>query len=145
MIGLGANDAFKLSSPNRWKKNVALLIQDLRQQFPETPIVFTNMPPIKEFPALTKLLKLTIGNLVEALGRALNEEIKNHKNVFYHARTITVKDWIERFDVNRPIEDFFSDGIHPSQLTYRIWAQDLAQFITERPQIIDLIDNKKMA
>ncbi|WP_395373611.1 SGNH/GDSL hydrolase family protein [Marinicella sp. W31] len=141
VIGLGANDAFKLNTPKRWRRHIAALIHSLRKHYPQTPIVFTNMPPIKEFPAMTGLLKLTIGNLVEALGRALAQEITAHDHVYYHARTITVKDWIERFQVDKHIDDFFSDGIHPSQLTYRIWAQDLAQFIQARPETMSTLDN----
>ena len=139
VIGLGANDAFTLNRPNRWRQHIAALIGDLRTQYPRIPIVFTNMPPIKEFPAMTGLLKLTIGNLVEVLGQALAQEVVMHEQVYYHARTITVKDWIKRFQVERPIEDFFSDGIHPSQLTYRIWAQDLVEFIHNKPDLIQAI------
>ena len=29
-------------------------------------------------------------------------------------------------------EDFFSDGVHPSELAYQVWAKDVAEFIQEK-------------
>ncbi|MEQ8703403.1 MAG: hypothetical protein RIC19_05770 [Phaeodactylibacter sp.] len=46
VIGLGGNDAFRLNPPWRWRRNIRELITALRQRFSETPVVFTNMPPI---------------------------------------------------------------------------------------------------
>ena len=77
VIGLGGNDAFKLNSPEIWMLNVNHLIRDLKRKFPKTPIYFTNMPPIKEFPAFTRIIKFVIGNLVEILGNKLYKKTKN--------------------------------------------------------------------
>jgi lysophospholipase L1-like esterase len=71
VVGLGGNDAFTMNSPAKWQAQVRALVGGIRQQFGATPIAFTNMPPIKSFPAFTPLIKLTIGNLVELLGDAL--------------------------------------------------------------------------
>ncbi|NND32750.1 MAG: SGNH/GDSL hydrolase family protein, partial [Saprospiraceae bacterium] len=47
VIGLGANDAFKLNHPVRWNRQIRSLIEQLRNKFPEAPIAFISVPPIK--------------------------------------------------------------------------------------------------
>lgn len=134
VIGLGGNDAFRLKSPDRWKKDVSQLITVLQAKFPKALIVFANMPPIREFPAFTPLIRLIIGNLVEIFGEELQELVKRYKNVLYSSRAIKLEDWTKKYGVPGTISDFFSDGVHPSKLTYQIWAKDLAGFIyDEKP------------
>jgi|TARA_B110000967_G_C18891475_1_gene567676 lysophospholipase L1-like esterase len=129
VIGLGGNDAFKLNSPEIWMVNINLLIKDLKRKFPKTPIYFTNMPPIKEFPAFTKIIKFLIGNLVEILGKRLYKKVKNNKNVHFNNEIISIETWKERYKIKGYSTTFFSDGVHPSKLTYQIWGKDMATFI----------------
>jgi lysophospholipase L1-like esterase len=135
VIGLGGNDAFALNSPSRWSKQIVALIDAVKNKFGEAPIAFANMPPIKEFPAFTSLMKFTLGNLVELLGEELEKTIDNKSNVYYQRNTITLKDWTVRMNINGSEKDFFSDGVHPSQLTYQTWAKDFAMFIVENKMI----------
>ncbi len=129
VIGLGGNDAFTLSSLKKWNKHINQIITTLRSNHPKTPIVFLNMPPIKEFPAFTKIIKLTIGSWVEMLGRSLKQTIKQHNNVHYNSLVIRLKDWIHKVPGPIKANTFFSDGVHPSQLTYKLWAEETAHFI----------------
>jgi lysophospholipase L1-like esterase len=126
LIGLGGNDAFTLNHPKRWRKKTKQLIETLQEQFPKTLIVFANMPPIKEFPAFTPLIKFTIGNLVEILGQELKSLVQNYENVLYFDDIITLDEWVERYQIKADASAFFSDGVHPSKLTYQTWAKDLA-------------------
>ncbi len=137
VIGLGANDAFTLNTPTKWARNVKELIQSLKSKFPNTPIVFINMPPIKEFPAFTKTLKFTMGNLVEIFGTELEKITKEFDQVFYYSRKLSLKDWLERLKVQGSRADFFSDGVHPSKLTYQTWAKDFAQFIFSQEALLN--------
>jgi lysophospholipase L1-like esterase len=130
VISLGGNDAFHLNTPWRWRQNIRELVGNLRQKYPQTPIVFANMPPIKDFPAFTPLIKNTIGNLVEILGHELKAEITQHSRVFFNHEIIRLADWLTRLNITAQTTDFFSDGVHPSALTYQIWARDLATFTT---------------
>ena len=129
VIGLGGNDAFTLNTPKKWKNDIVHLIDALRKKFPTTPIAFTNMPPIKEFPAFTSLIKLTIGNLVEILGKELKGIVSSQENVFYYDDIITLDHWKKHLQLSNPISDFFSDGVHPSKLTYQVWAKDFCNFL----------------
>ena len=129
VIGLGGNNAFGLHPPWVWRRQVRQLIQDLRKRYADTPIVFTDMPPVKSFPAFTPLMRFLIGNLVEMLGRTLAKEVARHPGVYYYDHVITFEDWSKRLGVSGQAADFFSDGVHPSQLTYQVWARDIANFI----------------
>lgn len=129
VIGVGANDAFTLNTPRKWKQQVSQLITDLRAKFPHSLIVFCSMPPIKEFPAFTPLIKFVIGNLVEILGEELKKLVSNFENVYYHHEIIVFDVWLERLGIEGQKSDFFSDGVHPSKLTYQTWAEDTARLI----------------
>lgn len=135
VIGLGGNDAFTLNRPSKWKVDIHSLIRSLQTKFPESMIVFCNMPPIKQFPAFTSLIKFTIGNLVEILGAELEKIVKEYQNVFYFEEKITFEGWINKFQLNVSIEDFFSDGVHPSKLTYQTWAKDIANKVFQNQKI----------
>ena len=129
VIGLGGNDAFTLNRPSRWKQNIRDLVNQLRIKYPNAPIVFCNMPPIKDFPAFTPLIRYVIGNHVEILGQALGEVVKEFDNVFYSSERITLSKWIEVLGAGYTKKDFFSDGVHPSELTYQTWAREISKFI----------------
>ena len=132
VIGMGGNDAFTLNSPKKWISDINKLINLLQDKYPNTPIFFTNMPPIKEFPAFTKTIKFVIGNLVEILGKELKNVVQNKENVFYFDEIITLKEWSKKHSLsisNSTI--YFSDGVHPSKLTYQIWGKEIGEFIVK--------------
>lgn len=129
VIGLGGNDAFKLNSPDVWIYQINLLMKTLKRKYPKTPIYFTNMPPIKEFPAFTNAIKFVIGNLVEILGKRLHKRVSKKENVHYNNEIITLETWQKRHHLVGEPSIFFSDGVHPSKLTYQTWGKEMAHFI----------------
>ncbi|MCL7763322.1 SGNH/GDSL hydrolase family protein [Polaribacter sp. Z014] len=130
VIGMGGNDAFTLNSPKNWDSAIENLINLLQNKFPGTPLFFTNMPPIKEFPAFTKPIKFVIGNLVEILGERLQTITKDKKNVFYFNEVITLENWSKKHGLpTNNSKTYFSDGVHPSKLTYKIWGEEMGNFI----------------
>lgn len=129
VIGLGANDAIERNTPTGWKRDIIQLIQDIRVVFPKTPIAFLNMPPIREFPAFTPLLQFFLGNLVELHGKQLIRVAADLENIYYNSEVISTESWSVRFQMDGTPKDFYSDGVHPSGLTYRLWAQDFAAFL----------------
>jgi lysophospholipase L1-like esterase len=131
VIGLGGNDAFELNSPKKWNKDIRGLIKEIRIKFKNAPILFVNMPPIKEFPAFTSLIKFSIGNLVNLLGKELEKVVEDFENVYYSSKIIRCADLIDKFKLNIDPSNFFSDGVHPSKITYEIWAKDVSLFLME--------------
>lgn len=143
VVGLGANDAFTLNRPSKWNKEIRLLIKSIKSKFPHSFIVFCNMPPIKEFPAFTSLIKLTVGNLVEILGQELEKIVLDYSDVIYAADIISFENWVDRIEPGMEKSDFFSDGVHPSKLTYQIWGKAIANEIFQNEIIRDAIQKLK--
>ncbi|MDB4539774.1 MAG: SGNH/GDSL hydrolase family protein [Saprospiraceae bacterium] len=131
VIGLGANDAFKFNSPRKWRANMNTLFTRLNNSFPNSKTVCINMPPIHEFPAFTPLMKRTIGNMVNLLGDELKDLTTKFDNVFFLEDKLTFESWMHKFDRPMQSSDFFSDGVHPSALTYQTWGRDVGDYIFE--------------
>lgn len=144
LIGLGGNDTFMLNSPWGWRRDLRKLIEDLRLKFGATPLLFSNMPPVKLFPAFTPLMRFTLGNLIEILGEETEDVCQDLEEVYYYPRKITFEDWHERLGINAQPDDYFSDGVHPSKLTYQILAKDLAQFLLENDNLRNRLANGKL-
>ncbi len=136
LIGLGANDAFKLNNPWRWNRQLTELLDKIRSKHPSPPIVFINMPPAHEFPLFTPLLRFFAGHLVKILGKEIPKVIVHYKDIYYCNHEISVSRWMEESKERLSPEDFFSDGVHPSMLTCRLWGGEVAEFIVSK-QIIN--------
>ncbi len=145
VIGLGGNDSFTLNRPSKWKTEIRLVIESLTAKFPGAMIVFCNMPPIKEFPSFTSLIKFTVGNLVEILGEELRKTVKEYDHVFYFGDKITLQGWITKYNLNNIKQDFFSDGVHPSKLTYQIWGKDIASEVFKNETLNKALTTKTIA
>lgn len=126
VISLGGNDTFQLNSPKEWAQQITLLIEELRVDFPKAPILFTTMPPVHTFPAFTGSIRFVLGRLIQMHGRQLNQIIERFENVYFDAETIDLDVWLKNLPQHKK-EDFYSDGVHPSALTFSIWAKELAQ------------------
>ncbi|MEL6141348.1 MAG: SGNH/GDSL hydrolase family protein, partial [Bacteroidota bacterium] len=129
VVGLGGNDAFYLNHPKRWRRDIEELIIAIQKQFRGTPIFFTNMPPIREFPAFTRPIQFVVGGLIEILGQELAASVRDYPMVFYNAEIITLASWTRRWQISGQASDFFSDGVHPAPITYQIWGKEMAKFI----------------
>jgi len=142
VIGIGGNDAFELNTPKKWNKDVRELIKTIRLRFAGVPILFVNMPPLKELPAFTSLLRFRIGNLVKILGKELEKIVKDFEHVYYYKKNVDTKELVKRYNLKIKPEDYFSDGVHPSKTTYRIWAKDFSDFIVQSKEIKNVIQHR---
>ena len=129
VIGTGANDAFSLHSPGRFARDIKKMLNALKGVYPHSPIVFINMPPISYFPAFTKLMQYCIGTWVKHNGLALSKLIQEYEQVFYMKEDIIPEDWFDKYENFGNINDMFSDGVHPSKTTYKLWAKECFSFI----------------
>ncbi len=122
VVCLGGNDAFSLHGPLRWKRDCLYLVQAIRKEGQKGPILFADVPPIREFPGFTPLLQFFLGRLALLYREPLRELERCEEAVFFTDKLIT-------FDLTHghTIHDYFSDGVHPSALTYKNWADDMAE------------------
>ena len=132
VIGVGANDVFEVNTLFTWRKNVVDLIQSIRILFPETPIAFANMPPVKEFTAFPKALQFTLGNLSLLFQKELIIIVAESPNVYFDDRLLALEEWILKNDPTATPADLFSDGVHPSKRSYGLWAREFSGFLFEQ-------------
>lgn len=131
VIGIGGNDTFEFVQPKVWRKSVRHLIDDLQKKFPETPILFAQLPTIEVFPAFTKQMKFVLGNHKDLLAFHLHKTVLGNKNIYFPAQKINVKEWLGNLKEGQTASEFFSDGIHPSELCYDWWAKDCVTFLSQ--------------
>jgi len=128
-IGLGANEAFELNAPLTFRKNLKKCIEVIRKHHPKTPIVLADMPPVGQFIALPFMIRKIMGTLVNLHGNVIADFPQQFDNLFYQNQKITFAAWKEKASKNAVIDDFFcEDGVHPSALTFQLWAEDLGAF-----------------
>ena len=137
VVALGANDAFNLRSPKQFERDMRRLIADIQQRFPDTPMVFTNMPPIHHFPAFPGFMRWVMSGIVDSFGRVLSQLVKEYSHVYCNDERIEFEVWRDRYNVDADVSTLFSDGVHPSQLTYQLWGQDMADFVQEQGVLSD--------
>lgn len=128
VVATGANDGFKLTSPGRFRRDVQEMINWFNVRFPGAPVAFTNIPPIDDFPAFTPLIKRTIGRLIKFHGEEL-AALAQEPGVHFNNEPITLDGWMKKHSVAGAPADFFSDGVHPSALTYQTWGRDFADYL----------------
>ncbi len=131
VIGIGANDSFEFTQPKKWIVNIQLLINSLRNTFPETPISFAQLPTVEEFPSLTKEMQFVLGNHKNLLAQYLYSQTLKNENIYFPTAKVDIDKWMKLLNENQTIADFFSDGIHPSELTYKMWAKESVQFLLD--------------
>ncbi len=116
VVALGANDVFKLNSPEGFRKDLAQLISVLREKNPDAVMFLANVPMIRDFIALPNPLKYVLSRLAK----------------LHHFNAIDLIAGIERAyyydDLGRVNDDFFSDGIHPSERGYDLWSEAMVDF-----------------
>jgi lysophospholipase L1-like esterase len=129
VIGIGANDAFEFVNLQKWKNNIKNMIHSLRVMYPKSTILFINMPPIKMFPAFILPMRYVFGNIADILRKELKKLISNQENILFNDETIKLTKWVDKYHSSKNPKDYFIDGIHPSPLTFKLWAKETVGFI----------------
>ncbi len=119
LIALGANDVFGLSSPQTFRRNLAKLLEVLREKYPDAKIFVANVPMVRDFIVLPNPLRYILSRLAKLHHFNAIDLISKLANVSYFD------------DVNRVDDDFFSDGIHPSPKGYDLWSKAMVDFFVQ--------------
>lgn len=113
IVGLGGNDVLKLSSPLKWRRYMVKMLQTLREKHPESVIFVTNVAAVKLSPVLPQPIKFILWRLSQLHNANIKEFVREFDRVFYYEQP----DYVP--------EDFFADGIHPSESGYAVWSREI--------------------
>lgn len=120
VVALGGNDAFKVNSPNRWRREMTKILATLKRKYPNAVILMANSPRVVDFPVLPQPLKFVlwrVSRLQHEVGKILAAA---DEKVFYFDEAETVD------------ERFFSDGVHPSEYGYALWSEAMIKFLLKK-------------
>jgi lysophospholipase L1-like esterase len=117
-IVLGVNDTIEFHSGRRWASDIERLIDSVRAEVGDALVLLSGVPPMNCFPALPQPLSFVLGARSAALERATVGLAKRL------TRVVHVPFTIER---DRSADLFCADGFHPSELGYKLWAEQLAK------------------
>ncbi len=128
IIGLGVNDTIERNSPIGWKRDLGALLNELREHH-SCPIVLAHRGPVEYFPAFPYSFKLILGNLIQ-LHWQIIQDLEDQIPDFYIINdTIRLEDWADKVGGSTNSDKFFSDGVHPSKMTYQLWGEEIASYI----------------
>ncbi len=116
VIAVGANDVFKLSSPEVFRRDLSELLGLLRKRNSGAKMFLANVPMVRDFRALPNPLRYILSRLAKLHHFNAQDLIATMENVYYFD------------DVNRVDDDFFSDGIHPSAKGYDLWSEAMVEW-----------------
>ena len=129
IIGLGGNDTFQLNSPAKWCHDLNNLTKSILHKLPDARIVIANMPPVAHFPAFPFMIRKVFGGLIKLHGIMASKLARKHPQVFYIKHAIRLDLWLKELDDGTTIHGLFTDGVHPSSLTFSIWCKEIAEYI----------------
>jgi lysophospholipase L1-like esterase len=116
LISIGVNDVTGLSSTGKWRRQVNLLVLELREKWPKANVIFAGLPPMGHFPLPPQPLRFTLGQRAATLD-SIAANIISRQNGMQHIPT----------NINPLEQEFSDDGFHPSAESCRYWASVLAQ------------------
>ena len=115
LLGLGGNDVLRLSSPRKWRRDMTELLGILRRKNPGATFFITNAPAIRLSPVLPNPIKFILGHLSALHDKNSREFTARMEKVLYFPQP------------TETIEDFFADGIHPSEKGYALWSEKMIE------------------
>lgn len=121
VIGLGANDVFRMQGPVGWERDLHALIDAVRERCGFAPVMLSAIPPIGKFPALPQPLRSVLGLRALLLDHASRKLATSMAGVYF----VPV-------DFEITPELFAEDGIHPSARCYTLLGRAIAEAALDR-------------
>lgn len=120
LLALCGNEVLKLRSPRTFRRDMRRLIEILREKNPGATVFMTNAPAVRLSPVLPFPIKFILGHLSALHDANAREFTSQMEQVFYFHQPSSVP------------EDFFADGIHPSETGYTVWSKRMIEFFEEK-------------
>ena len=118
VVSVGVNDVTHLTSLKRWNNNIQTIVDVIKAKFSSPAVLLTCIPPMQLFKSLPYPLNWWLGLRAKRFNNAMSE-ISQDKT---HCSLLS-------FDLPFEPEFLAEDGFHPSNVAYRIWANQAAEEI----------------
>jgi acyl-CoA thioesterase-1 len=117
-LGIGINDIGNGLSLDQFSKNYEEILSTLRQRT-RAEIIVTNIPDISSAPRIPGPIRSEYQQQIIQYGQRLEEIAERHGVTIFDIYTVTTKEL-----ASHP-EYFSSDGFHPSDEGYELWAREM--------------------
>ena len=128
-VGIGINDIGHGLTIEQFSKNYEEILTTLREKT-HAQIVVTNIPDVSSAPRIPGSMRNTYQQQIISFSARLEEIAKRHGVAVFDVYTIT------KHELPSHPEYFSSDGFHPSDAGYELWATQMwptiAQVIGEQ-------------
>ena len=121
VVALGVNDVARQVPLRRWIARQQALAELLRMRFGVRRAYLSGVPPMGRFPLLPQPLRAVLGARAAQFDMALAEAVRGQHRLRYLPIPA------EALDPDLMAED----GFHPGPEIYRLWAEHLAEAISE--------------
>jgi lysophospholipase L1-like esterase len=115
LVALCGNEVLKLRSPRNFRRDMLEFLGILREKNPDAVVFITNAPAIRLSPVLPQPIKFILGHLSALHDKNIREFTAPMAKILYFPQPTEV------------VEDFFADGIHPSEKGYTLWSERMIE------------------
>jgi len=117
-VGIGINDIGHGFTIEQFAKNYEEILTTLKQKT-HAQIIVSNIPDISSAPRIPAGLRAEYQRQIEQFNQRLEEIARRHEVTVFDVFTIT------RRELPSHPEYFSSDGFHPSDEGYELWAEQM--------------------
>lgn len=118
VLSVGVNDVTGLTRLSRWQRNLTDLLTTLHRHSPGAIIAVAGIPPLKGFPLLPQPLRMLFGLRGKTFDRAAWKVVSRYPWTVYVS-----------LDFDPTPDKFSADGYHPSEASYTMFGQMMADRI----------------
>lgn len=131
IIAIGGNDSFALTPPSKWYYLSRKLIDKIKNVNPTIKICFASLPPTHQFPSFNKPMRGFVGGQTKILSKTLSQTVEHYgSDVSFLDEPVDFHEYKNRAPEGTQLKDLFSDGYHPSTITYDLWADDIVNHLS---------------
>ncbi len=117
-VGIGINDIGHGLTLEQFSQNYDEILASIRQKT-QAAIVVTNIPDISSAPSIPQALRSEYHQTIVRFNQRLGEIATQHGALVFDIYTVTHKELPDH------PEYFSSDGFHPSDQGYELWANEM--------------------
>jgi len=111
VVSVGVNDVTHLTSIKHWRSNIKTIVDVINEKFDSPTVLLTCVPPMQLFKAIPYPLNWWLGL-----------RAKRFNNIMTNVVEASTYCTLLSFDLPFEAEFLAQDGIHPSSIAYRVWA-----------------------